>query len=149
MEREARSHKLLEMDSLTRANLEFARTHPGESGRRQPVHVVYGGAHLFKADLCRKVGAIARRAVADYAPDAATLALALGIPNRLAEAVYQRVTEKLEREPVEDFRLDFEDGFGIRTDAEEDGFAESSAIELAAGSTRDCFRRSLESGLSR
>ncbi len=41
--------------------------------------------------------------------------------------------EKLGREPVEDFRLDFEDGYGNRPDAEEDGHAESSAIEVARG----------------
>jgi len=121
------------MDSLTRANIEFTRTHPGESGSRQPVHVVYGGAHLFKSDICRKVGTLARRAMEEYAPDAATLALALGIPNRLAEAVYERVVEKLEREPVENFHLDFEDGFGVRSDAEEDATAESSAREVARG----------------
>ncbi len=119
------------MDSLTRANLEFTRAHPGESGSRQPVHTVYGGAHLFKADVCRKVGTLARRALADYAPDAATLALALGIPSRLADAVYDRVFEKLEREPVEDFRLDFEDGFGVRSDVEEDAMAVLAAGEVA------------------
>src|SRR5229473_8343897 len=61
-------------DWLATANQEFERSHPGESGARQPVHVVYGGAHLFKADTCRKLGRIAERALADYAPDAATLA---------------------------------------------------------------------------
>ena len=35
---------------LQQANNEFARKYPGETGRRQPVHTVYGGAHLFKAD---------------------------------------------------------------------------------------------------
>ena len=38
---------------------------------RQPVHVVYGGAHLFKSDTTRKLGTLAERAVAEYAPDAA------------------------------------------------------------------------------
>ena len=60
------------MDALTAANLEFARTHPGSSGARQPVHVLYGGAQLFKSDVCRKCGALAERALAEYAPDAAT-----------------------------------------------------------------------------
>jgi hypothetical protein len=119
------------MSSLTRANQKFARQYPGEPGSRQPVHVVYGGAHLFKADVCARMGTLALRALADYAPDPATLALALDIPNRLAEPVYERVLEKLNREPVEDYRLDFEDGFGIRADAEEDAAAVSSARELA------------------
>jgi len=132
------SHKLLSMtptlpDSLAQANLEFSRLYPGDSGRRQPVHTVYGGAHLFKADLCRKMGAIAERMLAEYAPDAATLAAAIGIPDRLAETVYARLLEKLRREPVEDFRIDFEDGYGNRPDAEEDATAESAAHEVLKG----------------
>ena len=41
---------------------------------RQPVHVVYGGAQLFKADTTRKLGRLAERILAEYAPDAAALA---------------------------------------------------------------------------
>ena len=103
------------MDWLTRANLDFAHTHPGELAGRQPVHVVYGGAHLFKADVVRRMGALATRAMADYAPDAAALARAIDIPEEFAETVYTRVLEKLRKEPVEDFRIDFEDGFGARS----------------------------------
>jgi len=51
----------------------------------------------------------------------------------LAHIIYTRVLEKLKREPVEDFRIDFEDGYGNRPDAEEDGHAESAAIEVANG----------------
>jgi citrate lyase beta subunit len=120
-------------DALTRANLEFSRRYPGDSGSRQPVHTVYGGAHLFKADLCRKMGAIAERTVAEFAPDPATLALAIGIQNRLADTVYERMIEKLKREPVEDFRIDFEDGYGNRPDAEEDATADSAAQEVLKG----------------
>jgi citrate lyase beta subunit len=116
---------------LEAANREFARAHPGESGQRQPVHVVYGGAHLFKHDMVRRLGALATRAVEEYAPDPAKLALATGIPNALAEIVYARVVEKLRREPVEDFRIDFEDGYGVRVDSEEDAAAIGAAEEVA------------------
>ena len=34
---------------LAEANRAFAAQYPGESGARQPVHTVYGGAHLFRA----------------------------------------------------------------------------------------------------
>ena len=118
-------------DALEAANQEFARAHPGESGERQPVHVVYGGAHLFKHDIVHRLGQLALRAVGDYAPDAATLALAVGIPNSLADTVYGRVIEKLRREPVEDFRIDFEDGYGVRPDDEEDAVAIQAAVEVA------------------
>lgn len=117
---------------LTAANLEFARTHPGVSGARQPVHAMYGGAHLFRRDVCRKMGMLAERALSDYAPDAAALALALGIPSRLADTVYARVLAKLEREPVEDFHIDFEDGYGVRADTEEDTAADRCAEETEA-----------------
>jgi hypothetical protein len=119
--------------SLQEANAAFAREFPGESGRRQPVHTVYGGAHLFKADSARRLGGLARRSLEQYAPDAATFARAVGLPAGLGETVYTRVTEKLVREPVEDFRIDFEDGYGNRPDEEEDGHAESAASEVAAG----------------
>ena len=120
-------------ESLAEANHEFARTYPGDSGLRQPVHTVYGGAHLFKSDISRRFGALAERSLADYAPDAAALALALGVPNQFADTVYARVIEKLRREPVEDFRIDFEDGYGNRPDAEEDAAADAAAEAMARG----------------
>src|SRR5690606_13700920 len=49
----------------------------------------------------------------------------------LADRVYARVQEKLAREPVEDLRIDFEDGYGNRSDAEEDGHAVHTAQEVA------------------
>jgi citrate lyase beta subunit len=118
---------------LRDSNAAFAKKYPGESGRRHPVHVVYGGAHLFRADTARKLGAQALRALGEFAADAATLAGAIGLDAALAEKVYPRVREKLQREPVEDFRLDFEDGYGNRPDDEEDGHAASAAREVAAG----------------
>src|SRR5215213_7919597 len=150
---------------LTEANREFAARYPGESFRRQPVHTVYGGAHLFKSDTTVRLGALARRALDAYAPNFAAFARALELPGSgelpdsvaddsavraaverdesafraerpgvwLAHKVYTRVAEKLGREPVEDFRIDFEDGYGNRPDAEEDGHAASAAAEVAAG----------------
>lgn len=121
--------------ALSDANLAFMRHYPGESNRRQAVHTVYGGAHLFKADSAVKLGAVALRSLQEYAPNAKSLADILGTARdqELAQKVYDRVVEKLRREPVEDFRLDFEDGYGNRPDAEEDGHAASSAAEVARG----------------
>jgi hypothetical protein len=99
---------------------------------RQPVHVVYGGAHLFRRDIARRLGDLARRAMNEYAADPAALAGAVGIAPELADCVHARVVEKLRREPVEDYRLDFEDGFGCRPDSEEDTTAEAAAREMAA-----------------
>ena len=97
------------------------------------MHTVYGGAHLFRSDSAQKLGAIALRTFDEYAPDAATLAAVLGIAAPLAATVRPRIAEKLRREPVEDYRIDFEDGYGDRTDDEEDADARSAAEELAKG----------------
>ena len=53
------------------------------------------------------------------------------------QAVYARVVEKLETEPIEDLRIDFEDGYGPRPDDEEDAAAVNAARDL---------RQAVESG---
>jgi citrate lyase beta subunit len=123
------------ISGLSEANKKFMHRYPGESNRRQAVQTVYGGAHLFKADSARKLGEVALRSLKEYAPDAVALADALGMKTtaELAQKIYDRIVEKLQREPVEDFRLDFEDGYGNRPDEEEDRHAASSALEVARG----------------
>jgi citrate lyase beta subunit len=124
------------LEGLGKANRAAGRAYPGESVDRQPVHSVYGGAHLFKADTAPRIGAVALSVLDEYAPDAGTLATALGLPPdpaALADTIRRRIVDKLTREPVEDFRIDFEDGYGIRPDIEEDGHAQSVAEEVAAG----------------
>lgn len=119
--------------SLSSANADYARLNPGESPARQPVHTVYGGAHLFKANTAARIGELSLASLKANAPDAATFAQALGIGKELAPTVYQRVEEKLKREALEDFRIDFEDGYGVRPDAEEDATAVAAAKETALG----------------
>jgi citrate lyase beta subunit len=149
---------------LQRAHEAFASRYPGPRGDRQPVHTVYGGAHLFRADTAKRLGEKALESLHEYAPDFIAFARAIELPcvqhlggspdaAALAKSIqadpeaarksnwhawfactlYLRVREKLQREPVEDFRIDFEDGFGNRADEEEDRFAASAAAELAAG----------------
>jgi hypothetical protein len=153
------------LGNLEDASASFARRYPGETGQRQPVHTVYGGAHLFQAGIARRLGDIALATLDEYAPDAFTFARAVGLqgaeslpksgkkaaaierqfaktPGKLRNAnraawlaltVYAGVLEKLQREPVEDFRIDFEDGYGNRPDEEEDRHATVAAEEAAAG----------------
>lgn len=117
---------------LSVANQEFKQLYPGESSQRQPVHVVYGGAHRFKPDTIQKLGTMAEKAFLEACPNAAVLAQILNRPeSALLDNVYSRVVEKLKREAIEDFRIDFEDGFGSRPDDEEDAVAEQSARALA------------------
>ncbi len=127
----------VEIRQITRALktplAKLAARYPGESDQRQPVHTVYGGAHLFKSDTAPKLGVLALRALNDHAPDASSFADAIGLPPAHAETIYSRVVEKVKREPVEDFRIDFEDGYGNRPDDEEDRHAETAGREVAAG----------------
>src|SRR5687767_7372477 len=112
------------------------KTSKPQAGRRSPIHVVYGGAHLFTAGTARKFGEIALRSLETYAPNFNEFGAVFNIEDSkrrpLASAVYDRVRRKLETEPVEDLRIDFEDGYGFRADAEEDADAERCAGELAA-----------------
>ena len=122
-------------DRLRPSLVSFANRFSGETGRRQPVHTVYGGAHLFKADTAVRLGQLAMRSLEQFAPDAEAFGSALDLPEDLRETIYERVREKLEREAVEDFRIDFEDGYGTRPDDEEDEHAVSAAKEVAKGIT--------------
>jgi hypothetical protein len=120
------------LDRVNRAMGRHMRRYPGDSGARQPVHTVYGGAHLFTSETPKKLGELALKALDAYAPDAATFAEAIGISGSLAPKVMERVRDKLRREAVEDFRIDFEDGYGNRPDDEEDGHATAAAQQVAA-----------------
>lgn len=98
----------------------------------QPIHTLYGGAHLFKSTTCSKLSLLAERCFAEFAPDSATLVELFGIPEPLAGTVHARVKHKLGAQAIEDFRIDFEDGFGVRTEAEEDAAVDSAAREVTA-----------------
>lgn len=153
------------LEHLAAANADFATNFPGDVTSRQPVHTVYGGAHLFKSDTAAKLGGIGLRNLQAYAPNFVVFAKALGQPGAgllpdtstdiehlaaviekdldaahftqepawMAYTVYKRVCEKLQREPVEDYRVDFEDGYGNRPDDEEDAHAVNVGKELATG----------------
>jgi hypothetical protein len=122
--------------ALSAANLQLARVYPGDPAGRQPVHTFIGSGDAFTRDACRRAGEQAIEALEQFAPTARAFAEAIGLPSAdpaLAGTVHGRVLDKLEREPVEDFRIDFEDGYGTRPDAEEDGHARDAAREVAAG----------------
>jgi citrate lyase beta subunit len=120
-------------ERLAASSARIGTDFPGEGPDRQPVHTVYGGAHLFGANTSTRLGELALAALDRWAPTPADLVSVLEIPDDLAVRVHGLVRAKLAREPVEDFRIDFEDGYGHRPDEEEDGHARSAAIELATG----------------
>ncbi|WP_033437615.1 DUF6986 family protein [Saccharothrix sp. NRRL B-16314] len=92
---------------------------------RQPVHTCYVPADRVTPSTPGDWGAQALAALDEHAPDG--LADVLDLPPGSAEAVHTRVRAKLAAEPVEDLRIDFEDGYGVRSDAEEDADAERTA----------------------
>jgi hypothetical protein len=95
---------------------------PSITHSRQPVHTMYGGANLFSSGVCGKLGALALRSLDDNGP----------YPGA-DEGVMERVRTKLRTEPIEDYRIDFEDGYGNRSDEEEDGHAVKAAEAVAVG----------------
>ena len=153
--------RLTEIYSKLEKRASAIQQNPIES--RAPVHVVYGGAHLFKADTPQKLGGLALKSLATYAPNFAEFARAVWLKGAdtlpqyddlieqsendlvnndkkvksenfaawFAWTIYNRLREKLKREPVEDFRIDFEDGYGFRSEQEEDSHAISASNELA------------------
>ena len=116
---------------------QFLEQYPSLMGEapilRQPIHSVYGGAQLWKWNTCEKIGALARKSLEEFAPNHKVFAEALGLEcdEALSKKIYDRVKEKLLHEPVEDFRIDFEDGYGTRPDTQEDEHAQICAKETS------------------
>ena len=121
---------------LAPADADLAARYPGDAGARQPVHTVYVPADQMAAGLPADWGARALAALEEHAPGATALAEATAVDLALVERVFPGVLAKLEREPVEDLRLDFEDGYGPRPDAEEDAHATGAARALAGALAR-------------
>ncbi len=105
--------------------------YPGDRGVRQPVHTVYVPADRFTAALAPDWGEQARAALTSHGGTPAVFAAASGLDPALVADVLPRVEQKLSDEPIEDLRIDFEDGYGARPDAEEDQAAVGAARALA------------------
>jgi citrate lyase beta subunit len=113
---------------LARADAALARQFPGDRPGRQPVHTVYVPADRYRSTVCRDWGDAALATLDEYRSIFAAL-----VDEQGADAVdlESRVRSKLVNEPVEDLRVDFEDGYGARSDEVEDGHASSAARDLA------------------
>jgi citrate lyase beta subunit len=107
--------RLEPVDALLRAR------YPGEGRTRQPVHTLYVPADLFGRGVLREYSRIVLSMVREHGP----------LP--FSPEITERVLAKLAREPVEDLRIDFEDGYGVRDDAEEDASARAAATAVAGG----------------
>jgi citrate lyase beta subunit len=99
----------------------LAAAYPGSARGRQPVHTVYVPADRVVPGLTTDWGRAAREALSAHPPapfDADLL---------------PRVLAKLDLEPIEDLRVDFEDGYGVRADEEEDAAVDRAVAALVAG----------------
>ncbi len=152
------------LDTLGKANKAFQDIYPGDRPDRQPVHTVYGGADLFRADTAQKMANAALKTLLENTADFTEFARALELPGHeklpkkpadiarlvkrydrmtpealhgqpgwLSHRTYNKVIHKLRTEALEDFRIDFEDGFGNRSGEEEDATAVQAALEVAKG----------------
>ncbi|MFC7407106.1 DUF6986 family protein [Georgenia alba] len=130
------------LDQATRRQVEerlaghdnhLAQAYPGDDGMRQPVHTVYVPADRYHRDVATEWGARARELVAASGGTAAVLE-AVGVRPDLRDAVAAQVEDKLAREPVEDLRVDLEDGYGDHGDA-----AEDEAVLAAASGLREAI----------
>ncbi|MFC6707505.1 DUF6986 family protein [Flexivirga alba] len=107
-------------EALADADKALAVGYPGAPTGRHPVHTVYLPADRCTADHVRDFAATARELLATYAPSADELARATGESADDVAGVYDRLVAKLDQDPIEDLRADFEDGYGVRTDDAED-----------------------------
>lgn len=99
-----------ELDELLRdADAAFPLAYPGERLDRQPVHTLYVPADKYDGHTLATYGAEAEELL-----DASAVAL------NADKDLVERVRHKLAVEPIEDLRVDFEDGYGFRSDDIED-----------------------------
>ncbi|HXB48448.1 MAG TPA: aldolase [Streptosporangiaceae bacterium] len=139
---DAIARAVTEVDELLAASDRALQArYPGDRPGRQPVHTAYIPADQFRPDLAVEWGRQAMQALADCAPSPLDFGEAMGVPDDIAAVVRERVLAKLSNEPVEDFRLDFEDGYKPSgdTDAAEDADAIAAARHLAAAAAAPPF----------
>jgi citrate lyase beta subunit len=110
-----------ELDArLAPVDAELRRRYPGDRAGRQPVHTVYVPADRCHRGLVGEWGEAALTALRDHPPPP------------YPDQVHERVVAKLIREPIEDLRIDFEDGYGVRDDETEDAAARAAATLVRA-----------------
>lgn len=112
-----RIDRLLDADDLDRE-----QRYPRVARVRRPVHTVYVPADAFGPDIVALWRGAALRSLDDFGP-------LPGVPADLE----QRVRARLAVEPIEDLRIDLEDGYGTRPDDEEDQHVRAAADALRTG----------------
>lgn len=147
---------LADIDALLSDTDELLTTsYPGDRDVRQPVHTVYVPGDQSTPDVTREWGQqaldfveanggmvqLAERVIIATRKEAGSQ-VSQTIPNlhqvaREAEMLAEAVARKLSTEPIEDLRIDFEDGFGNRDDETEDDCVRKAARNAVAGLSGD------------
>ena len=94
----------------------LAERYPGDRGVRQPLHTVYVPANVCTAEVIDTWSRAALLALETHGTD--VLLEALDLPSASDDLV-PRVTRKLTDQPIEDLRIDFEDGYRTPSDTED------------------------------
>ncbi|MEH3128657.1 MAG: aldolase/citrate lyase family protein [Mycolicibacterium neoaurum] len=117
---------------LAAADAHLADRYPGDDGRRQPVHTVYIPANRYSAAVPADWGAAARAAAGEAGglDEVATLVGASDATDCAPDVLAALVDRKLSTEPIEDLRIDFEDGYGTFDDATEDADVDRAVAAL-------------------
>ncbi|UBV12783.1 DUF6986 family protein [Mycolicibacterium fortuitum] len=107
---------------LAAADAQLVNHYPGNDGRRQPIHTVYVPGNRYSATTPADWGSAALAAAKEGGGLDAVAAL-VGASTGTGcepETLAVLVETKLTTEPIEDLRIDFEDGYGTFDDATED-----------------------------
>ncbi|OAK51326.1 DUF6986 family protein [Rhodococcoides kyotonense] len=102
---------------------QLARDYPGDRIGGQPIHTVYVPASVADVGIPQQWGSQAARLVDAHADVVESLD---------AAGVLTTVRDVLHTSPIQDLRLDFEDGYGWRSDEDEDRDARHAGQVLSA-----------------
>jgi hypothetical protein len=129
--------EILKMAERIRGTLQQPKGLRMNPSHHKPVHVVYGGADRFDAHISSKFGRLALGLLDSVASDEEEFRKLFNTErvhkDSIPAGVFSSVKNRLSNRPIEDFRIDFEDGYGFRTDEEEDSCSSTVAAELAKG----------------
>lgn len=107
---------------LDAVDADLRTRYPGRGDRIQPIHTVYVPADRITAETPREWGT----AAAELLDHQRELLTELDTTDALSA-----VATRLSTDPIQDLRIDFEDGYGFRDDAQEDHAATAAGRILA------------------
>ena len=121
--------------NLSEVDKTLADRYGGDFGGRQPIHTCYVPADKFSSRTIHEWGEHARNTLSSHAGTPAEFASVIGVAEEVVSDWWPRLQAKLTNEPIEDLRIDFEDGYGRRSDCEEDEHVESALASIQSLTT--------------